>query len=293
MVEGPPRVVRLTGRVQSRLVDGAEFWHTVVTRARAVGITFLAAAVAYYAFLSLLPALLLVLAIGSALGGEMLANALVAAAGDLLAPAGEALVREALENAAGRTGATVLGMGLLLWSMLKVFRGLDVAFMKVYSVEGAASLTDQIRDGVVAVGGVGGGLGIMFVVGAGLSALDLDPGLGVLGILTLPGVLAVVFLPLFYVFPDVDLSLRSVLPGTLLAALGWTVLQTGFQIYAGNAGQYQAYGVLGGVLLLVMWFYFAAIVLLFGAVVNVIVWESGDSGGRASSNPDPTDQGRG
>lgn len=281
MAEEPSGATGPAGRVQSRLVGVGEFWHAVATRAQAVGITFLAAAVAYYAFLSLLPALLLVLAIGSLLGGEMLANTLVAAAGDLLAPAGETLVREALENAAGRTGASVLGMGLLLWSMLKVFRGLDVAFLEIYPVEGAGSLTDQIRDGLVAVAGVGGGLAVMFAVGAGLSALDLGPRIDVLGVLILPGVLTVVFLPLFYVFPDIDISLRSVLPGTVFAAIGWTILQTGFQIYVGNAGQYQAYGVLGGVLLLVIWFYFAAIVLLFGAVVNVIVWENGDSGGGA------------
>jgi YihY family inner membrane protein len=270
MAKGPRRGTEITSRIRIRVVGAVGFWHAVATRAQTVEVTFLAAAVAYYAFLSLLPLLLLVLAVGSALGGEGLANALVAAAGDLLTAAGEQLVRDALENAAGRAGATILSLLLLLWSMLKVFRGLHVAFQKVYGVEEAASLWDQIRDGLVAVVGVGAGFGAMFAVGAVLTTLDLDPVFDVLGILILPSVLTVVFLPLFYVFPDQDLNVRSILPGTVFAALGWTVLQAGFQVYAANAGQYQAYGVLGGVLLLVIWFYFASIVLLLGAVVNVV-----------------------
>jgi hypothetical protein len=166
-----------------------------------------------------------------------------------------------------------------------VFRGLDIAFLKVYGSEETASLADQIQDGIVAVVGVGTGLAVMFGVGAVVSAFELELLLDVLGILVLPSVLTVVFLPLYYAFPDMDVSVGEVLPGALFAGVGWTVLQAGFQIYAANAGQYQAYGVLGGVLLLVIWFYLAAIVLLLGAVVNVVlagrsspVIESGDGG---------------
>lgn len=271
MSEGPHRATGVTGRLRRRLVAAVQFWYAVAERAQIAEVTFLAAAVAYYAFLSLLPVLLLTLSVGTALGGEALADAIVVAAGDILTPTGRVLVQDALENAAGRTGATIVSVLLLIWSMLRVFRALDIAFLKVYGTEAPASLRDQIRDGTVAVFGVGLGLVVMFGVGAFLSAFNLDPVLDLLGILVLPTVLTVVFLPLFYVFPDTKLRIGDALPGTLFAAIGWTVLQAGFQIYAANAGQYQAYGVLGGVLLLVVWFYLAAIVLLLGAVVNVVL----------------------
>lgn len=271
MSKGPRRATGVTRRLRTRIVAAVQFWHAVAERAQMAEVTFLAAAVAYYAFLSLLPVLLLILSVGTALGGEALADAIVVAAGDLLTPTGRGLVHEALENAAGRTGATIVSVLLLVWSMLRVFRALDIAFLKVYGIETPASLREQIRDGTVAVLGVGVGFAVMFGVGAFISAFSLDPVVDLLGILVLPTMLTVVFLPLFYVFPDAKLQIGDILPGTLFAAIGWTVLQAGFQIYAANAGQYQAYGVFGGVLLLVIWFYLAAIVLLLGAVVNVVL----------------------
>jgi len=47
----------------------------------------------------------------------------------------------------------------------------------------------------------------------------------------------------------------------VFAAVGWTVLQIGFQLYASNAGQYEAYGAVGAVLLFVTWLYFAGIII--------------------------------
>lgn len=271
MAEDPRRAIELVSRLRARGVTAGRLVRAIVERAQATEITFLAAAVAYYAFLSLLPALLLVLSVGTALGGDALADMLVGATRDLLTPTGGTLVREAIDNAAGRAGATVVGVILLVWSVLKVFRGLNIAFLMVYGSEGPASLDDQIIDGVVAALGIGVGLVIMFGLGAALSATELNPLLDVVGIVVLPSILAVVFLPLYYVFPDTSVSLREAIPGTLVAAVGWTVLQAGFQIYAANAGQYQAYGVLGGILLLVIWFYLAATVILLGAVVNVVL----------------------
>lgn len=81
----------------------------------------------------------------------------------------------------------------------------------------------------------------------------------------------IVFLPLYYVMPPVDVSAREALPGTAVAAVGWLVLQFGFQIYVANAGNYQAYGLLGAVLLFQTWLYFASILVLMGAVVNVVL----------------------
>lgn len=260
-----------TRRATGTLGRGVTVGRAIVTRIQVTEVTFLAAAVAYYAFLSLLPALLLLLAVSSVLGGDALANTLVATTGNFLTPAGEDLVRDAVRNAAGRGGATVVGVAVLLWSMLRVFRGLDVAFLKVYGSDHASTLFDQLRDGLTVVVGIGTGLAIMVGVGTAIAAADLEGMVNVLGFGLLPAVLTVVFLPVYYIFPDVHVTVREVVPGAVFAAIGWTLLQGGFQLYAANAGQYQSYGVLGGALLLVTWFYFAAIVLLAGAVVNVVL----------------------
>lgn len=256
---------------RSPISRAVELGLRVVLLIRAAEVPFLAASIAYYALLSLLPLLLLLLAVASVVAGAALAETLVTAVGELLTPAGEAAIREAFEGAAGRGGATVAGLAFLIWTALRVFRGLDVAFSKVYGFADTASIVTQVRNGLAALLGIGVGTGVILAVGWVAALTDLDVVIDVLGVLVLPVILAILFLPLYYVFPGVDVSVREVIPGALLAAVGWTVLQAGFRVYATAAPQYHAYGVLGGILLLVTWFYLAAIVLLSGAAVNVVL----------------------
>lgn len=257
----------MNARVRSRLTTA----RAVARAARAQQITFLAASVAYYAFVSLLPALLLLLVVATTVGGEAFADRVLSMTGEFLTPAGQETIAEAFENAAGRGGATVLGVAVLLWSALKVFRALDTAFQTVYGTTETASFGGQLRDAVTALASIG--LGVIAMVGVG--GLVATAGFGFVlefaGVLLLPALLTVVFLPVYYVFPDVQMTLRGALPGTVFVAIGWTVLQAGFQVYAAGAGQYRVYGVVGGVLLLVTWLYIAALLVILGAVVNEVL----------------------
>jgi len=241
-------------------------------------VTFLAAAIAYYAFVSLIPALLLLVVVATAVFGEVIAGELVAAAGDFLTPAGEEAVAGAIYSAGGRTGAGVLGVGVLLWSTLKVFRALDTAFAELYGVSEPPDFVKQVTDAGSVVLAVGVGVGVMVVVGAFVASADRVPVVEAASILALPGFLAVVFLPMYYLLPEPPIGIREALPGAAFAAVGWTLLQAGFQLYAASAGQYQVYGVIGGVLLLVTWLYLAATVVVIGGVVNVVLAERGAGG---------------
>ena len=240
----------------------------VFSAVRSQQVTFLAASIAYYMFVSLLPLLLLGLAIASLVGSQAFADRVITAVGTALTPDAADLLRGALTNAAGRGGATVLSLVVMLWGGLKVFRGVDVAFSTVYGTSDEASFLDSVADGFVALAGIAlalvgfavvGSLGAIFGVNLALSGLALVP------------ILVVAFLPLYYLFPDTEITLREALPGTVFAALGWTALATGFGLYASVAGGFQLYGVIGGVLLLVTWFYFAGNVLLVGAVLNAVL----------------------
>ncbi|MFD1569520.1 YihY/virulence factor BrkB family protein [Halorubrum laminariae] len=248
-------------------------------------VTFLAAAIAYYAFVSLVPALLLLVVVASAVFGEAIAARLVAATGEFLTPAAQDTVAAAISSAGGRTGAGVLGLAVLLWSTLKVFRGLDTAFGTLYGVEDRPTLSEQIADAIAVVIAVGVGIGTMVGVGAFVAAADAIPAVEVASILVLPAVLAVVFLPLYLLLPEPSVSVREALPGAVFAAIGWTLLQAGFQVYAASAGQYQVYGVIGGILLLVTWLYLAAVVVVVGGVVNVVLADRDRL--RASPGGDP------
>ncbi|PSP65691.1 hypothetical protein BRC79_08455 [Halobacteriales archaeon QH_8_67_27] len=102
--------------------------------------------------------------------------------------------------------------------------------------------TDSVEARAVAVGRSGVVVGTL-VGCAGVAVVCL------LGTAALVVVLTVVFYPLFYIFPGVDGRLRDAVPWTVFAAVGWALLGTGVRVYAGIAGQFEGYGVLGVVLL--------------------------------------------
>jgi YihY family inner membrane protein len=249
----------------------ADVTRTTVRAVQSDRITFIAASLSYYAFVSLLPLLLLSLVAASALGGEQLAATLAdraaAAFGD---QAGEA-VRGSLTSAAGQGGATVVGLAVLLWSALKLFRGLDVAFSTVYGAPLPAGIVEQVRDGIVTLAAVGLGVAATVVLGIVIARVDVTAAgidvANVLGTLLLVGGLAAAFFPLYYLLPARSVTPREAIPGTLFAAVGWTALQTGFRVYATQAGT-SAYGALGAALLLVTFLYFGGLVLLVGVVLN-------------------------
>lgn len=234
-------------------------------------LTFLAAGFAYYAFVSLIPLILLALVVGSLIGGEQAAQQLIRVAGDYLPAAGEELVSEALTTESGRTEATAVALVVAAWGALKVFRGLSLAFDMVYDEVSEDSLVDQIRDGLTVIVAGAGALGLMVGIGALLTIVaDTLPFVSALSWLSLLVGLVLVFLPVYYVLPPVPVELGEIFPGAIFAAVGWVILQFGFQIYAANAGQYAAYGAVGAVLLFVTWLYFAGIIILVGAVLNVV-----------------------
>ena len=267
----------------------------VVNGAQSDRITFIAASLAYYALISLLPLLLLALATAAAFGDAGTVEALVDGASGALGEQAGTLVRDGLAGAAGAGGATVLGLAILLWSGLKLFRGLDVAFSAVYARPGPESLLDQLRNGTVALGAVVAGVAATVLVGALVAGIGVGESvrrfdlLGIVGTVGLVAGLIATFLPLYYVLPGGKVAVREALPGAVFAAVGWTLLQTGFRAYAGTAGSYETYGALGGVLLLVTFLYVGALLLLLGVVLNAVLAgrAAADTGLAEPANPTP------
>jgi YihY family inner membrane protein len=283
--------------VTGQTARAAEIVRGVVAGARSDRITFIAAGLAYYALISLLPLLLLALVVTSLFGESDLVVTLLAEISQTLGEGVGSAIRAALTGAAGRGGATVLSLAVLFWSGLRLFRGLDIAFSEVYGDPGPASILAQIRNAAIALGAVAVGVAATVVLGmiiAGLGVESLIEGsdaIGLVGTAALVGSLTVAFLPLYYVLPGPDVPVREAIPGAVFAAVGWTVLQTVFRIYARAAGSYEAYGVLGGMLLLVTFLYFGGLVLLLGVVLNAVL--AGRTDGQLASDsgastPEPT-----
>lgn len=237
---------------------------------RRVDASFLAAAVAYFAFVSLVPLALLAFAVASTVGDGALTDQAAEALGGLLAPAGQAVLTQALEGEAGRGGATLAGLAVLLWSGLRVLRGLDRAFSRVYGTA-TEGLAEQLRDAAIVLGATVVGLVGMAVVGTLVALLPVVSPLRGVGVAVLWATLLVAFLPLFTLFPDEDVSPREALPGTALAATAFVALGSLFGVYTSVAGSFALYGVLGAVLLLVTWLYVGSLAVMYGAVLNAVV----------------------
>lgn len=254
-----------------RVRSAASFVRTAAALYRETEVPFMAASVAYSAFVSLLPLVLLGLLVGSALGGERLADYVLGVTGAYLTPAGRQLVTDALARAAGRTELSAFTAVVLVWGVLKVFRSIDTAFSTLYGSRREDGLVDRFRDAVIVLGALGVALAAMVVAGAALALFPDVPYLRVLNPLLLAVGLTVALLPVFYVFPDVDVSVGEVLPGAAIAAVGWTALEALFGVYVAVSSTAELYGTIGAVILLITFLYFGALVLLAGAVANVVL----------------------
>ena len=76
-------------------------------------------------------------------------------------------------------------------------------------------------------------------------------------------------LSMYLLGPNTKVTLRSALPGAVLAVLGWFLGSFGFTFYLKRFANYDiTYGALGAVIVLMLWFYIISIVVLLGAEVN-------------------------
>lgn len=233
----------------------------LLTRVREKHLTFLAASIAFYAFLSIIPLLVLVLVVGTTVGEEAFATTVVMLVEDVLSPAAVDTVEETLQQETGST-IGILGFLGLLWSSLSVFRGLNIAFGEIYDQYESISLVTQVRNGIITALSIGSVVAVI----AATSVLVSFPSASRWGISLV--LLLVVFYPLYYFLPPDSVSVLGVLPGVVVATVSWVLLQGGFQLYIAISGRSAVYGTLGAAFLLLIWFYAASVFLLLGAALN-------------------------
>lgn len=238
-------------------------------------IQYPAAALAYYGFVSLLPLLVILLAVI----GEPIIGPVRDATFHFLTPEAQQAVSRGLADATGKVGATLFAVVVLVWSAVNVTAGFETMVDRVEDPSNK-SLPDQLRDAVSILGSFGLGVGsvvtasVLFVLLPGASHIVAG------GLVFLFVALTIAFLPLYYVPTSEIPSLASALPGTLTVAFGWTILLAAVRFYVANAATYAIYGVLSGIILILTSFYIAAVVLMLGFVVNATL-----SNGTAVTGP--------
>jgi membrane protein len=257
------------------------FWIGVKDEFTQENVSGLAAQVAYYAFLSLPPTLMVVFALTGLIGGEPVALWLTENLTQILPEDASELVEGFVQQVVYESAPGPLSIGLLiaLWAASNVFVALADTLNRAYDLKPRTSF---IRKRLVAIG-VMLGAALLFI--AGSAALLAGPaiagwiGIGTVGatawtILQWPLALLLVvgaFWIVYFFLPARDqwAEKSRILKGALAGALLWLVATIGFRFYIENFGQYtETYGFLGTIIVLLVWLYVTSLVVILGGIIN-------------------------
>jgi membrane protein len=236
-----------------------------------------AAGMAYFAFLALPPTILMIFALTGFFGGDEAAEWITMQLTDILPDEAAGWIDGFVESVVytQAPGPFSISLLLALWASSNVFMAVIRALNIAYDIEEPRSFVKQRALAL--------GVTLLFVVfllgGSGLllagpqiaDALDL---FGVAGAAwsvaqwVLPFVLVVgVFMIAYYLLParEQRRHTREILIGAVAGAVIWVLATIGFRFYIGNFGAYdETYGVLGGVIILLLWLYLTMLVILVG-----------------------------
>lgn len=81
--------------------------------------------------------------------------------------------------------------------------------------------------------------------------------------------LVFLFTLLYYFAPNRKVPLKHIIVGANVATLGWIGVSVGFSYYINNFKNYSlTYGSLGGVIILMIWFYLSGMIIIVGGQLN-------------------------
>jgi membrane protein len=239
--------------------------------------THLAAMVAYFALLSFVPLVFLALALlglaHRADASDFLVRELSRAFPGSSIDSILSLVHKVQDNA---TALGVIGGVGLLWSSLSMFSALESVLNIVYGRPNRSFLRGKLLAATVMTGSLVTLFASLVVGALGVEALrQYAPSLvgnsAVAYVLSIAVSLLGVFLFLFAVYrllPNVRVTSRDALPGAIAAAI---VLEASFQVvpvFVRYADVNVTLRVLGGPVILLLWLYLMANVIVFGAEIN-------------------------
>jgi membrane protein len=244
----------------------------------------LAAALAYYTAFSIAPLLVVVIAIAGLLfSQEAVRGQVDNQIQGLIGPQAADAVQEILANAnQPQTGifATIIGLVTLLLGAGAVFGQLQDALNTIWGVEDVKKqegIVKLIKDRLLSFSMVlviGFLLMVSLIVSSVLAAandwvLGMLPGAQILAqiinIVISFGVITVLFALIYKYLPDTDIQWRDVWIGAAVTALLFTVGKYLLGLYLGNSSVASGYGAAGSFVVLLLWIYYSAQILLFGA----------------------------
>lgn len=247
----------------------------------------LAAALAYYTIFSLAPLLIIAIAVAGLLWQkDVVQQSVLNQIRGLVGAQGQTLVSGLLGSAAHPAQgivATIIGIITLLFGAFGVFNALHDALNAIWDVEPkqVKGLWNSIRHLVIErflsfamILGIGFLLLVSLVISTALTAMGTWIGgllpfqeliLQIINIVISLAFVTVLFAFIFKFLPDVEIAWKDVWIGAFVTALLFTIGKTLIGLYLGSSAVVTTFGAAGSLVLLLLWLYYSAQILFFGA----------------------------
>jgi len=239
-------------------------------------VAHMAAGVAYYAFLSIFPLLLGLIALfGFLLPSENLQDELLKFVGDSI-PGATSILKQNIASVIELRGAVgVISVVILFWGASTMFSSLSLAINRAWNIRRYRRHFFVRKASEL---GMALSTGILFLISLGASAI-----ISILrGVFNLPAadliivnvgsravaflLITAVFLLLYKLVPNTKTYWRFIWPGALLAAILFEIARTLFVFYLETFANYQLlYGSIASIIILLIWIYYSAFIMILGA----------------------------
>jgi membrane protein len=247
----------------------------------------LAAALAYYTIFSLAPMLVIVIAVAGLIWQrEAVQESVMNQIGGLAGAEGAEFVSGLLTSASNPAQgivATIIGIITLLFGALGVFNELHNALNTIWEVKEQKTegfwktikkvIVDRFLSFTMILG-IGFMLLVSLVISAGISATEEvlasvlpfhELILQIINLIISIGVITLFFALIFKLLPDADVAWRDVWVGAFFTAVLFSLGKTLIGLYLGSSAIASSYGAAGSLVLLLVWIYYSAQILFFGA----------------------------
>ncbi|MCH6267370.1 MULTISPECIES: YihY/virulence factor BrkB family protein [Neobacillus] len=202
------------------------------------------------------------------------------------------LIEKNISEIMSHRNGGLLSFGVIgtIWSSSNGIHAIMRAFNKAYNVEESRSFI--VSRGMAIL--LTFGMVIVFIVAIVLPVFGREIGLflfsqfgysseflklwNTLSLAVSAIILFLIFTGLYWVAPNVKLRCRSAFPGAAFATVGWIISSLGLSYYVGNFGNYSVtYGSIGAIIVLMLWLYISAFIIILGGEINAFFSEENRS----------------
>ena len=247
-------------------------------------VTGLAAQIAYYFLLSLFPLLIFIVTLLPYLPveqGDILGLVRDFAPGETMS-----MIEETLQDVMSNRNSGLLSVSIIatIWSASNGMNAIVKSLNRAYDVEETRSfiatrlMSILLTFAMILVFVIalllpvfGKQIGLFLFSQFGFSDQFLSIWNGIRWAIS-PIILFIIFVGLYYFAPSKRIKCLSAFPGAIFATLGWVLVSLAFSYYVGSFGNYSAtYGSIGGIIVLMIWFYLTGIIIMIGGEINALV----------------------